>query len=67
MTRHAFINIYEHQFNNAAPLLEGAAKLAVRGDPTRTTRYWIAAVQAQTYGDDAFSAVSRAESTADAV
>ncbi|MEB3366612.1 transcriptional regulator [Saccharopolyspora mangrovi] len=49
MTRHAFISIYEHQFKDAAPLLEGAATLAARGDPARTTRYWVAAVQAQTF------------------
>ena len=49
MTRHAFINIYERQYTHASPLLDGAAQLAVRGNPTRTTRYWVAAVQAQTY------------------
>lgn len=70
MTRHAFISIYEHQFNGAAPLLEGAATLAVRGDPTRTTRYWVAAVQAQTYaglGDlpACQRALDRAEHVAD--
>ncbi|KAA5825463.1 helix-turn-helix domain-containing protein [Saccharopolyspora hirsuta] len=49
MTRHAFINIYERQYRHATPLLDGAAQLAARGNPTRTTRYWVAAVQAQTY------------------
>lgn len=48
MTRHAFISIYEHQYRRAVPLLDGAAQLALRGDPTRTTRYWVAAVRAQT-------------------
>ncbi|MEV0051125.1 helix-turn-helix transcriptional regulator [Saccharopolyspora shandongensis] len=49
MTRHAFISIYERQYKHASPLLDGAAQLAVRGNPSRTTRYWVAAVQAQTY------------------
>ncbi|RKT85581.1 Helix-turn-helix domain-containing protein [Saccharopolyspora antimicrobica] len=49
MTRHAFINIYERQYQHASPLLDGAAQLAVRGKPARTTRYWVAAVQAQTF------------------
>lgn len=49
MTRHAFINIYERQYKHASPSLDGAAQLAVRGNPNRTTRYWVAAVQAQTY------------------
>lgn len=48
MTRHAFISIYERQYRRAVPLLEGAAQLASRGDPTRTTRYWVSAVHAQT-------------------
>lgn len=49
MTRHAFVNIYEQKYKDAAPLLGGAAQLAARGDSTRSTRYWVAAVQAQTY------------------
>ncbi|MFI0464337.1 helix-turn-helix domain-containing protein [Saccharopolyspora sp. 5N102] len=49
MIRHSFINIYERQYRHASPLLDGADKLAARGNPTRTTRYWVAAVQAQTF------------------
>ncbi|ASO21018.1 tetratricopeptide (TPR) repeat protein [Actinoalloteichus hoggarensis] len=49
MTRHAFISIYDRRYTHAATLLDGAAQLAARGDPTRTTRHWVAAVQAQTY------------------
>jgi DNA-binding XRE family transcriptional regulator len=49
MTRHAFISIYERQYGDAAPLLSGAAQLALRGDRDRSTRYWVAAVQAQTF------------------
>jgi transcriptional regulator with XRE-family HTH domain len=49
MTRHAFIGVYERRFDQAAPLLEGAATLARRGDPDLSTRHWVAAVQAQTH------------------
>jgi tetratricopeptide (TPR) repeat protein len=49
MTRHAFIGVYERQFDKAAPLLAGAASLAQRGDQALSTRHWVAAVQAQTY------------------
>ncbi|WP_240490573.1 transcriptional regulator [Amycolatopsis vancoresmycina] len=49
MTRHAFIGVYERRFDQAVPLLEGAATLARRGDPDLSTRHWVAAVQAQTH------------------
>ncbi|WP_241829046.1 helix-turn-helix domain-containing protein [Saccharothrix sp. CB00851] len=49
LTRHAFIAVYERQFDEAAPLLELAANLARRGDPALSTRQWIAAVQAETF------------------
>ncbi|MFS8104075.1 helix-turn-helix domain-containing protein [Lentzea alba] len=49
LTRHAFISVYERQFAEAAPLLELAANLALRGNPTLSTRQWIAAVQAETF------------------
>jgi tetratricopeptide (TPR) repeat protein len=49
MTRHAFIGVYERQFDQAAPLLDGAATLASRGDSRLATRHWVAAVQAQTH------------------
>lgn len=49
MTRHAFIEIYERRFDKAALMLELAARLAQRGDGSLSTRYWISAVQAQTF------------------
>jgi transcriptional regulator with XRE-family HTH domain len=49
LTRHAFIAIYERRFTEAVPVLELAADLARRGDPALSTRYWIAAVQAETF------------------
>lgn len=49
MTRHAFIGVYERRFDQAVPLLEGAARVARRGDTALPTRHWVAAVQAQTF------------------
>ena len=37
MIRHAFISVYERQFNKAAPMLELAVGLAHRGDGTLST------------------------------
>jgi tetratricopeptide (TPR) repeat protein len=68
MTRHAFINIYERKYDRASPLLDGAAQLAVRGNQKRSTRYWVAAVQAQTYaGLGELSACQRALDKAEQV
>lgn len=47
MTRHAFIGVYERQFDKAMPLLDVAAVLAERGDGALSTRYWCQAVRAQ--------------------
>ncbi|GAA3790968.1 MULTISPECIES: helix-turn-helix domain-containing protein [Amycolatopsis] len=49
LTRHAYIAVYERRFSDAAPLLDLAATLARRGDPSLPTRHWIAAVQAETH------------------
>ncbi|MFJ7212734.1 transcriptional regulator [Amycolatopsis sp. NPDC098790] len=49
MTRHAFIGVYERQFEQAAPLLAGAATVALRGNSRLSTRHWVAAVQAQAH------------------
>ncbi|MGH3568512.1 MAG: helix-turn-helix domain-containing protein [Pseudonocardia sp.] len=49
MTRHAFISVYERQFDKAAPMLELAAALAQRGDSSLSTRHWVSAVQAETF------------------
>jgi transcriptional regulator with XRE-family HTH domain len=49
LTRHAFIAVYERQYGHAAPMLNLAGALATRGDSGLSTRYWVAAVQAETY------------------
>ncbi len=47
ITRHAFIDVYERQFTKSLPLLDLASRLACRGDSSLSTRYWVAAVEAQ--------------------
>ncbi|MFK0238843.1 helix-turn-helix transcriptional regulator [Streptomyces vinaceus] len=49
MTRHAFIELYERRFAVAAPILSAASRVAQRGDGSLSTRYWVAAVQAEAY------------------
>ncbi|MGH3794027.1 MAG: hypothetical protein ACRDSP_03980 [Pseudonocardiaceae bacterium] len=49
LTRHSFIGMYERHFDKAAPMLELAQRLARRGDESLSTRYWVAAVQAQAF------------------
>jgi hypothetical protein len=49
LTRHAFISVYERKCEAASPMLELAAGLARRGDGTLSTRYWVAAVQAEAF------------------
>jgi transcriptional regulator with XRE-family HTH domain len=66
MTRHAYISVYEGKFGDAAPLLDAAVKIARRGDPQLSTRYWVAAVQAETAAgqrdlDSCQEALERAE------
>lgn len=47
MTRHAFIDVYEHDGRSALSMLDLAARLAHRGDRQLSTRQWVAVVQAQ--------------------
>ncbi|SDO49018.1 helix-turn-helix transcriptional regulator [Lentzea jiangxiensis] len=49
MTRHSFLSVYERRFGEAAPMLDLAAELARRGDPSLSTRHWVAVVQAETH------------------
>ncbi|MFE3861076.1 helix-turn-helix domain-containing protein [Streptomyces goshikiensis] len=49
MTRHAFIELYERRFAVAAPILSAASRVSGRGDGQLSTRYWVAAVQAEAY------------------
>lgn len=47
LTRQAFINMYDQQYAQADSILSAAARVAQHGDGQLSTRYWIAAVQAQ--------------------
>ncbi|MER5864559.1 helix-turn-helix transcriptional regulator [Kitasatospora sp. NPDC002040] len=47
LTRHAFTSLYDRKPAAAVPLLEAAARIAERGDPRLSTRYWVASVQAE--------------------
>ncbi|MEV0537045.1 helix-turn-helix transcriptional regulator [Kitasatospora sp. NPDC050463] len=49
LTRHAFVELYERRFAMAAPILAAASRVAQRGDGQLSTRYWVAAVQAEAY------------------
>ncbi|MFJ7277904.1 helix-turn-helix transcriptional regulator [Kitasatospora sp. NPDC098663] len=49
LTRHAFVELYERRFAVAAPILAAASQIAKRGDPQLSTRYWVAAVQAEAH------------------
>ncbi|GAA2420775.1 hypothetical protein GCM10010433_20580 [Streptomyces pulveraceus] len=49
MTRHAYVELYARRAPAAQPLLAAAARVARRGDGALSTRYWVAAVQAQAY------------------
>jgi transcriptional regulator with XRE-family HTH domain len=68
MTRHAFIGVYERDYAKAAPMLDLAATLARRGDNSLSTRYWVAAVHAETLaGLGDFDGCQRALDTAEQV
>lgn len=47
MTRHAYISLFDRQFDAVMPLLESASQLARQGDQSMTTRFWVDAVTAQ--------------------
>lgn len=49
LTRHAFVGVYEHQHDNARPMLDLAAAVASKGDQELSTRYWVSTVQAQVH------------------
>lgn len=49
LVRHAYAELYADRPAQAAQLLSAASRIAERGDPALSTRYWVAAVQAETY------------------
>ncbi|MFQ6195017.1 helix-turn-helix domain-containing protein [Streptomyces sp. NPDC000405] len=49
LVRHAYVDVYEHRYEQAAQILRAAERLAQRGDSSLATRHWVAAVQAEAY------------------
>lgn len=49
LVRHAYVDLAEHRYHRAERILLGAERLAAQGDGLLATRYWVAAVQAETY------------------
>ncbi|MDI3405767.1 helix-turn-helix transcriptional regulator [Streptomyces cavernicola] len=49
LVRHAYVDLYERQYAEAARTLSAAQDVARRGDGTLSTRYWVASVMAEAY------------------
>jgi tetratricopeptide (TPR) repeat protein len=47
LTRNGYVSLYDQQYDQAAKILDAAARIAARGDSQLATRYWVASVQAQ--------------------
>lgn len=68
LTRHAFIGMYERRFSQASSVLAAAERVAQLGDSSLSTRYWVAAVQAEAFaGLGDLGACNRALDTAERV
>ncbi|MGW6392500.1 helix-turn-helix domain-containing protein [Streptomyces sp. NPDC055103] len=49
LVRHAYVDISEQRYRQAAQMLGAAERLAGRGDSGLATRHWVASVQAEAY------------------
>ena len=49
LVRHAYLDISEQRYRQAAQMLGAAERLAGRGDNNLSTRHWVASVQAEVY------------------
>jgi transcriptional regulator with XRE-family HTH domain len=68
LVRHAYVDLYERRYADAANTLSAAERVARHGDSFLTTRYWVASVQAEAYaGLGNLSACERALDTAEKV
>lgn len=68
LTRHSFISMYERCFTNVTSILDAASRIAEHGDNQLSTRYWVAAVQAEAYaGLGDYEACNRALDVAEQV
>jgi transcriptional regulator with XRE-family HTH domain len=68
LTRHSFISMYERRFTSVTSMLDAASRIAGHGDNQLSTRYWVAAVQAEAYaGLGDYDACNRALGIAEEV
>ncbi|MGW2279276.1 helix-turn-helix transcriptional regulator [Streptomyces sp. NPDC001770] len=68
LVRHAYVDMSEQRFHQAAQMLKAAERLAGRGDSNLSTRQWVASVQAEAYaGLGDLSACERAMDQAETV
>ncbi|MFF5586078.1 helix-turn-helix transcriptional regulator [Streptomyces hygroscopicus] len=70
LVRHAYVDVYERRYREAADILSVAERIARRGDSSLSTRHWVAAVRAEAFaglGDltACESALEQAEKVAD--
>ncbi|MEU7634650.1 helix-turn-helix transcriptional regulator [Streptomyces sp. NPDC039016] len=49
LVRHAYVDLYEGRYTEAAETLDVAGRVAKRGDSALSTRHWVASVQAEVY------------------
>ncbi|MFB7633681.1 helix-turn-helix transcriptional regulator [Streptomyces sp. NPDC056149] len=49
LVRHAYVDVYERRYAEAAETLDIARRVAKRGDSALSTRHWVASVQAEVY------------------
>ncbi|MCJ1680571.1 helix-turn-helix transcriptional regulator [Streptomyces sp. APSN-46.1] len=68
LVRHAYVDMSEQRYCQAAQMLGAAERLADRGDSSLSTRHWVASVQAEAYaGLGDLDACERAMDRAEAV
>ncbi|MDO0912682.1 helix-turn-helix transcriptional regulator [Streptomyces sp. DT2A-34] len=68
LVRHAYVDLYERRYAEAATALSAAERVARRGDSSLSTRHWVASVQAEAYaGLGNLSACERALDEAEKV
>ncbi|MGY0488294.1 helix-turn-helix transcriptional regulator [Streptomyces sp. WG-D5] len=72
LVRHAYVDVYAGNYQQAVATLSAAERIAGRGDHQMSTRYWVASVQAEAYAglgkshfDDCERALETAERVAD--
>ncbi|WP_433401641.1 helix-turn-helix transcriptional regulator [Streptomyces sp. CA-146814] len=49
LVRHAYVDMSERRYRQAAQMLDAAERLAGRGDRNLSTRHWVSSVQAEAY------------------